>query len=101
MENFTDELEKMDLRLSEMEEKIDKLDVKLTQVVDAILGNPLTKSGGFVHDIDVLKIKIEDMEKKLTEYEDFKIKIYWTGAILVGLFIAFEYVINILSNLKK
>ena len=101
MENFTEELEKMDLRLSEMEDKIDKLDVKLTQVVDAILGNPLTKSGGFIHDIDVLKVKIEDMEKKLAQYEEFKKKIYWTGAILIGLFVAVEYVVNMLANLKK
>ena len=46
-----------------MEEKIDSINTKLTQVVDAILGNPLTKQGGFVHDIEILKQKIEDLEK--------------------------------------
>jgi predicted nucleic acid-binding Zn-ribbon protein len=101
MENFQTDLDKMDLRLSEMEDKIDKLDVKLTQVVDAILGNPLTKTGGFIHDIDVLKLKIEELEKKIVEYDDFKKKIYWGGAIIVGLFIAVEYVVNIVANLKK
>ena len=56
MENeaFKEELDKMELRLSDMEDKLDRLDEKLTQVVDAILGNPLTKQGGFISDIDVL-----------------------------------------------
>lgn len=101
MENFQTDLDKMDLRLSEMEDKIDKLDVKLTQVVDAILGNPLTKTGGFIHDIDVLKSKIEEIEKKQVQYDDFKKKIYWAGAIIIGLFVAVEYIVNIVANLKK
>jgi len=49
------ELKNMDHRLDEMEEKMNSIDTKLTQVVDAILGNSLTKTGGFVNDIDELK----------------------------------------------
>ena len=56
---FKEELAQMDLRLTEMEEKINSIDTKLTQVVDAILGNPLTKTGGFIHDIEILKQKID------------------------------------------
>lgn len=51
------ELKNMDHRLDEMEEKMTSIDTKLTQVVDAILGNSLTKTGGFVNDIDQLKKK--------------------------------------------
>ena len=51
------ELKNMDHRLDEMEEKMTSIDAKLTQVVDAILGNSLTKTGGFVSDIDQLKKK--------------------------------------------
>jgi hypothetical protein len=101
MENFQTDLDKMDLRLSEMEDKIDKLDVKLTQVVDAILGNPLTKTGGFIHDIDVLKSKIEELEKKIIEYEEFKKKIYWTGGIIISIFLVAQYIINVVTNLNK
>jgi hypothetical protein len=101
MENFQTDLDKMDLRLSEMEDKIDKLDVKLTQVVDAILGNPLTKTGGFIHDIDVLKLKIEELEKKIIEYEEFKKKIYWTGGIIISIFLVAQYIINVVINLRK
>ncbi len=51
------DLKNMDHRLNEMEEKMTSIDTKLTQVVDAILGNSLTKTGGFVNDIDELKKK--------------------------------------------
>jgi hypothetical protein len=54
------ELKSMDQRLYDLEEKMTSIDTKLTQVVDAILGNALTKSGGFVKDIDDLKDKIKD-----------------------------------------
>jgi hypothetical protein len=52
------ELKSMDQRLYDLEEKMSSIDGKLTQVVDAILGNPLTKSGGFVDKIEVLEEKI-------------------------------------------
>ena len=76
-------------REREMEEKIDKIDTKLTQVVDAILGNPLTKQGGFMHEMDILKLKIEELENKQRSYENFKNKISWT----VGLIIAAAFVL--------
>ena len=46
-DSYTNELKAMDLRLTEMEEKIDAIDNKLTQVIDAILGNRLTKTGDY------------------------------------------------------
>ena len=39
-DSLTLDLQNMDARLTEMEEKIDSINTKLTQVVDAILGNP-------------------------------------------------------------
>ena len=63
------ELKNMDHRLDEMEEKMTSIDAKLTQVVDAILGNSLTKSGGFVNDIDELKEKIELLEAQVKKQE--------------------------------
>jgi hypothetical protein len=102
MENklITDELQSMELRLSDMEDKLDKLDVKLTQVVDAILGNPLTKQGGFVHEIDVLKEKIISLEKKVEKQEEFKKKVYWVAGIIVFLVMAMQIITNIYSNVK-
>lgn len=103
MENeiFKEELDKMELRLSDMEDKLDKLDEKLTQVVDAILGNPLTKQGGFIHDIDVLKAKIESLERKQRSLEEFKKKMYWTAGIVVAVVIGFMYLTSIYANLKR
>ena len=43
-QQINNELKSMDQRLYDLEEKMSSIDGKLTQVVDAILGNPLTKS---------------------------------------------------------
>lgn len=90
----------MDQRLTEMEEKINSIDTKLTQVVDAILGNPLTKVGGFVNDIEHIKEKIAELEKKQLEYENFKNKILWTVSLIVSGFIAIQYILNIYTKFK-
>ena len=95
------DFQNMDIRLTEMEEKIDKIDTKLTQVVDAILGNPLTKQGGFMHEIDVLKVKIEELEKKQRTYENFKNKISWTVGLIVAAAFILQYIVTVYSGIKK
>jgi hypothetical protein len=97
---FKEQLETMEVRLSEMEDKIDVIDVKLTQVVDAILGNPLTKTGGFINDIEILKQKIAELEKKQEKHDDFKKRIYWTIGIVVAVLMALQYITNIYANIK-
>ena len=91
----------MEHRLTEMEEKIDAINTKLTQVVDAILGNPLTKAGGFINDIDVIKAKVEKLEKKQLEYDEFKKKFTWGVAIIVAIGILIQYITTIYSNVTK
>jgi len=99
--NFNTELSKMDLRLKEMEEKIDNITKKLTQVVDAILGNSLTKTGGFINDIELLKQKIEILEKKELNHAEFKKQVNWTIGILIALSLVAQYLITLYLNLKK
>lgn len=94
------ELAAMDQRLTELEEKIDGIDTKLTQVIDAILGNRLTKTGGFMNDIEVIKAKIDVLEKKQARYDDFKKKITWTIGIIVALGLFIEYLTKVYSNVK-
>jgi hypothetical protein len=99
-EQVKDELKSMDQRLYDMEEKIVSIDTKLTQVVDAILGNPLTKTGGFISDIDSLQKKISELEKKVEKHEDFKKKVYWAIGILGSLLLLGQYISSIYSNIK-
>lgn len=91
----------MELRLTEMEEKIDAIDKKLNQVIEAILGNPLTKSGGFIKDIDILEEKMLLMEKKLAKMEEFKKRISWTIGIIIGAALLLRYLADIYSSLKQ
>ena len=98
-EQVKKELKNMDQRLYDLEEKMTSIDTKLSQVVDAILGNPLTKSGGFIKDIEIMKEKIQELENKLQYQEEFKKKITWTVAIVVTVALILEYFINIYSNI--
>jgi len=95
------DLQNMEIRLTEMEEKIDVIDTKLTQVVDAILGNPLTKTGGFMKEIENMKERIKQLEKLQTETVDFKKKIYWTVGAIIGVGIFIQYLVNIYAAVKK
>ena len=103
MENldyFKNELNSMEHRLTELEEKIDSIDGKLTQVIDAILGNKLTKSGGFAKDIEQLREKVVELEKKQEKQDEFKKRITWTIGIIVFLAMFLQYLTNLYSNIK-
>jgi uncharacterized coiled-coil protein SlyX len=95
-----DELSQMDARLTEMEEKITSIDTKLTQVVDAILGNPLTRRGGFIDNMKSMEQRLENVEKKQVAFEDFKKKLLWTLGIVVSLGLLLEYLTKIYVTLK-
>jgi len=95
------ELKSMDQRLYDLEEKMTSIDTKLTQVVDAILGNALTKTGGFVADITELKAKIKTLEAKLEKQESFKNKVLWTVGVVVAIGVILQYIASIYYNLKR
>ena len=94
------ELKSMDQRLYDLEEKMTSIDTKLTQVVDAILGNALTKTGCFVKDIEDLKLKIKELEDKLQKQEEFKKRFTWTIGIIVAIGATLQYLANIYSKIK-
>jgi hypothetical protein len=99
-QQINNELKSMDQRLYDLEEKMSSIDGKLTQVVDAILGNPLTKSGGFVDKIEVLEEKITLMEKKIEKQEEFRRRITWTIGIVIAIAAVLQYVSGLLSNVN-
>jgi hypothetical protein len=99
-EVIKNELRNMELRLDDLEQKIDMINTKVTQVVDAILGNPLTKVGGLMQDIEHMKEKLAKVEKKQIEYDDFKKRVYWTIGIIVGFVMVFQYIASIYSSIK-
>jgi seryl-tRNA synthetase len=94
------ELAQMEQRLTEMEEKIDNIDKKLNQVVDAILGNSLTKSGGFMQEMEKIKEKIYLLERKQDRMDDFKKRIVWTIGIIVAAAMVIQYIIKVYSDIK-
>ena len=99
-EQVQTELKNMDQRMYELEEKMTSIDAKLTQVVDAILGNSLTKAGGFVNDIDELKKKIIELEEKLNKQEEFKKKFSWTIGLITAGALIIQWISNIYPKIK-
>ncbi len=95
------ELKSMDQRLYDLEEKMNSIDTKLTQVVDAILGNALTKTGGFVADINELKARIKDLETKIQKQEEFKKRFTWTVGIIIALGALLQYLATLYSKVKS
>jgi predicted nucleic acid-binding Zn ribbon protein len=69
-------------------------------VVEAILGNSLTKRGGFVDDIEVLKEKIAILEKKQQRDEEFKKRFVWTISIIVAVGVIIQYFLELYSHVK-
>jgi len=100
-QQINNELKSMDQRLYDLEEKMSSIDGKLTQVVDAILGNPLTKSGGFVDKIEIKEEKITLMEKKIEKQEEFRRRITWTIGIVIAIAAVLQYISGILSNVNQ
>lgn len=106
-QHITDELISMDKRLLDLEDKMTSIDGKLTQVVDAILGNPLTKTGGFLgeidylrKDIDYLKGNITTLQKKSEAHDLFKNRVIWTIGIIVVFGMILRYITNIYYKVK-
>lgn len=94
------ELKSMDQRLQDLEGKMSSIDTKLTQVVDAILGNSLTKSGGVVNDIKVLQEKILMLEEKVAKQDEFKSRVLWTFGIIVAIGLLCQFLLTIYKSFK-
>ena len=94
------ELKSMDNRLGDLEEKMSSIDGKLTQVVDAILGNPLTKDGGFIQEIKELKKEVAILKTKAEKQEEFRQRVYWTMGVFITLALVIQYVTRIYSDIK-
>lgn len=99
MDPFYKELQNMDKRLSDLEEKMTSIDTKLTQVVDAILGNPLTKTGGFMRELEELRNDVKILKLKMNKHDEFKKKIIWTVSIIGLVFAVIDYLLNVYSKI--
>jgi len=95
------ELSSMDKRLSDLEDKITSIDSKLTQVVDAILGNSLTKEGGLLNDIVELKAEIIILKEKVRKQEEFRNRVGWTIGIIIALGLFAQFLSRIYTDMIK
>jgi archaellum component FlaC len=99
-ESVKQELKSMDQRLYDLEEKMNSIDNKLTQVIEAIMGNPLTKAGGVVNSIELLEKKIKGLEEKVEKQEEFKKKLTWTVGLILAAAMIIQYLLDLYSHIK-
>lgn len=99
-QSVKDELKSMDQRLYDLEEKMNSIDNKLTQVIEAIMGNPLTKAGGVVNSIELLERKISALERKVEKQEEFKKKLTWTVGLILAAAMIIQYFLDLYSHIK-
>lgn len=91
----------MEKNFAEFEGKFVSIDAKLTQVVDALLGNSLTKEGGLVNDYKTLKKELEILQKKVEAQESFKNKVLWGISLVVIFALALKYVADMYVVMTK
>ena len=107
-------LKNMDDRLCKMEEKMNTINNSLNQVVAAILGNPLTKQGGLMEEIELIKKEVEYLKQNACDKEEIKIlqsradkaekfrdRIGWTVMVIIAIAVVAEYVVNFIVGLLK
>lgn len=84
----------MEDKLNDVESKLDSMDKKLNQVIEALIGNPLTKSSGLADEVKLIKSKVEEHDQSLK-----KVKWFWLGVISVGSIIAIiiQFIVKIFS----
>jgi archaellum component FlaC len=99
-QSVKDELKSMDQRLYDLEEKMISIDNKLTQVIEAIMGNPLTKAGGVVSSIELLEKKIKELEEKVEKQEEFKKRLTWTVGLILAAAMIIQYLLDLYSHIK-
>jgi hypothetical protein len=91
---------KIEFQVNKVESQVSSIDSKLTQVVDALLGNALTKEGGFVEEVRSLKLRVFTLEEKLKLQSDYQKKIGWVIGLVVGVALITEYVVKLYVLLK-
>ncbi len=80
-------------RLSHLEEQLNKMDAKLSKVVDALIGNDLTKQGGVIAQIAVLEERVKILEKQINKESEFRKKIIYGAGAIIALITGITYIL--------
>lgn len=91
----------MEKNFAEFEGRFASIDTKLTQVVDALLGNSLTKEGGLVNDYKNLKREVKILQDKVAVQESFKSKILWGISIITIIALVLKYIADMYIVMTK
>jgi predicted nuclease with TOPRIM domain len=95
------EISLLDHRLSTMEHQLEELKLqiqeinnKTNQLLDALIGNPISQAKGLAADFKEIKKKVYEHDQVLKQ-----IKWFWAGVLVVGTILA--VIINFIFQLIK
>lgn len=88
-------------KFKDLDTKILTIDAKLTQVVEAILGNSLTNQGGFMSEMNIMQRKLETLESKMEVQEEFRKKFLWTVVLVSAIGALAQFIFHLYARLKN
>lgn len=89
-----EQIERMEERLNEVEAKLDSIDDKVSRMYNALVGDDVLKTQGLVS-------RIERTEAAVKELKEFKRKIMYGVAGIVGAGLLIDFLIRVFTNLQK
>ena len=87
-------LSTMEDQLEELKSQIQEINNKTNQLLDALVGNPISQAKGLASEFKEIKKKVYEHEEVLKQ-----VKWFWAGVLVVGTILA--VVINFLLQLIK
>ena len=87
-------LSTMEDQLEELKSQIQEINNKTNQLLDALVGNPISQAKGLATEFNEIKKKVYEHEEVLKQ-----VKWFWAGVLVVGAILA--VVINFLLQLIK
>lgn len=92
--DYEKEFIRMEQRFTEIEEKIEEIGGSVKEVRDALLGTEFSGNKGWI-------TKIEYLEKKVHQLDEFKKKVIWMCVAVGVIFTVIEVLIQAYFNFKK
>lgn len=95
------EMEELYKRINKFEENQAKMNENLETVVEALIGNKLTKAGGMIKELQKTNERLDNLDADIRELKKFKDRIVWTVMGLLTLGSALSWIFSkVIESIK-
>ena len=93
-------LQGLEQRICEFEKQMGGVDDKVTQILDAISGNPITKQGGITRSIYLLDNQVKHLEQRIQKQEYYVQRVMWITGFVITMIFSLEYFIKLYNTIN-